>query len=62
MIHSEIMRKFIFGAKNAFSSRREKPPESSPIQVAAGENHCLALDMKGNVWAWGKNGSGLGAC
>jgi hypothetical protein len=28
------------------------------IQVAAGENHCLALDQKGAVWAWGKNGSG----
>ena len=61
MIYSEIMRKLIFGAKNAFSSRREKPPESSPIQVAAGENHCLALDQKGAVWAWGKNGSGLSA-
>jgi hypothetical protein len=28
------------------------------IQLAAGENHCLALGEKGDLWAWGKNTSG----
>lgn len=25
------------------------------VQIAAGENHNLALDKDGNVWAWGRN-------
>ena len=24
-------------------------------KIAAGENHCLALDSDGNVWTWGRN-------
>ncbi|MBO5478752.1 MAG: cadherin-like beta sandwich domain-containing protein [Clostridia bacterium] len=24
-------------------------------KIAAGENHCLALDNEGNVWSWGRN-------
>ena len=24
-------------------------------KIAVGENHCLALDSKGNVWVWGRN-------
>ena len=24
-------------------------------KIATGENHCLALDVNGRVWAWGDN-------
>jgi len=28
------------------------------IAIGAGESHCIALDIYGNVWAWGDNGYG----
>lgn len=31
------------------------PNGTKIVQIAAGENHTLALDDKGNVWAWGRN-------
>lgn len=31
------------------------PSGTKIVQVSAGENHCLALDENGNVWAWGRN-------
>ena len=31
------------------------PNGTKIIQIAAGENHNLALDADGNVWAWGRN-------
>ena len=31
------------------------PNGTEIIQVACGESHSLALDSKGNVWAWGRN-------
>lgn len=31
------------------------PSGTKIIQVAAGENHSLALDIDGNVWVWGRN-------
>ena len=31
---------------------------SNIVSVSTGPDHCLALDMDGNVWAWGKNNSG----
>lgn len=31
------------------------PAGTKITQVVAGENHSLALDEKGNVWAWGRN-------
>jgi alpha-tubulin suppressor-like RCC1 family protein len=31
------------------------PNGTKIIQVDAGENHSLALDENGNVWAWGRN-------
>ncbi len=27
------------------------------VEIAAGDNHCLALDSSGYVWGWGGNGS-----
>lgn len=31
------------------------PEGTTIVQVACGENHSLALDSEGNVWAWGSN-------
>ena len=31
------------------------PEGTKIVQVATGENHSLALDEDGNVWAWGRN-------
>ncbi len=31
------------------------PDGTSIIQIAAGENHNVALDKDGNVWTWGRN-------
>jgi len=28
------------------------------VSIAAGDRHCLAIDSKGNVWAWGANWMG----
>ncbi len=33
----------------------EFPAGTIITKISAGENHCLALDNKGNVWAWGAN-------
>jgi alpha-tubulin suppressor-like RCC1 family protein len=33
-------------------------PLQGVVSVAAGSAHTLALDLKGNVWAWGENGQG----
>ena len=28
------------------------------VSISAGEGHCMALDINGNVWTWGANGYG----
>ena len=33
-------------------------PLSNIVAIAAGENHSLAVDSSGNLWAWGYNNSG----
>jgi len=33
-------------------------PLTGIVSIAAGDRHCLAIDSKGNVWAWGANWMG----
>ena len=41
------------GAVAGFVTDENGDPIQNIVSIAAGDAHCLALDVKGNIWAWG---------
>ena len=47
-----------FGWDNYSSKPIRIMPETTFLQISAGERHSLSIDSHGNLWAWGSNLSG----
>jgi len=47
-----------FGFKNNKKSPVQIKAGTTFVSVSAGEYHSLAVDKDGNIWTWGRNGSG----